>query len=95
MFHGRPPQREDYPGRPDVLVAYTALPGLLERFESAEALRSADFSKCGETFCYLKIDGIEGLEGSAFLDRQLLFPHSADSNLENLAHQGARRGVRP
>ena len=33
--------------------------------------------------------------GNVPLDRQLLFPHSADSNLENLAHQGARRGVRP
>jgi hypothetical protein len=27
---------------------------------------SERFTRCGETFCYLKIDGAEGLEGSAF-----------------------------
>lgn len=32
-------------------------------------MHSSDYSICGETFCYLKIDGINGLQGSVFADK--------------------------
>jgi hypothetical protein len=69
MFRMTPVQRGDYPERSDMLVGYTVVPALWERLGSSESLRSADFSNCGETFCYLKLDGINGLAGSAFADK--------------------------
>jgi hypothetical protein len=64
-----PVEQADYPGRSDLFVGYTVLPNLWERFHSSEAVCSADYSTCGEAFCYLKIDGINGLEGSVFADK--------------------------
>jgi hypothetical protein len=69
IFQMQPVEQSEYPGRCDLFVGYTVLPALWERFYSSEAVRSADFSICGETFCYLKIDGISGLEGSVFADK--------------------------
>jgi hypothetical protein len=65
----QPVEQADYPGRCDLVVGYTAVPGLWERFHSAEGVHSSDLSTCSETFCYLKIDGIEGLGGSVFGDK--------------------------
>lgn len=69
MFQMQPVKQADYPGRSDLLVGYTVLPALWERFHSSETVHSTDFSSCGEAFCYLKIDGINGLEGSVFQDK--------------------------
>jgi hypothetical protein len=69
MFQMQPVEQEDYPGRSDLFVGYTALPDLWERFHATEVVKSNDFSTCGEAFCYLKIDGINGLEGSVFEDK--------------------------
>jgi hypothetical protein len=69
MFRMQPEKRTDYPGRADLLVGYTAVPDLWQRFHAAEVVRSGEFSICGEIFCYLKIDGINGLEGSVFKDK--------------------------
>ena len=69
MFQMEPTEQADYPGRSDLLVGSTAIPGLWERLQSLEPVHSADFSACGETLCYLKIDGINGLEGSVFEDK--------------------------
>lgn len=69
MFQMQPLARADYPGRSDLFIGYTAVPALWERIQSSDAIHSRDFSSCGETFCYLKIDGVNGLEGSAFADK--------------------------
>jgi hypothetical protein len=69
MFQMQPVEQADYPDRSDLFVGYTTLPDLWERFHAAEMVNSSDFSACGETFCYLKIDGIRGLEGSVFEDK--------------------------
>jgi len=53
----------------DLLVAISPLPGLVQNAMSGETFDSTRFSRCGEVFCYLKIDGSEGLDGSAFADR--------------------------
>jgi len=69
IFQMQPIEQADYPNRSDIFVGYTVLPDLWERFHSSEPVYSSDFSKCGETFCYLKIDGINGLKGSVFADK--------------------------
>lgn len=59
----------DYGARDDLFVAIS---GRLDVFEAAHGggiFSSACHSRCGETFCYLKIDGAQGLEGSQFNDR--------------------------
>ncbi|HEY2252163.1 MAG TPA: hypothetical protein VGH74_13915, partial [Planctomycetaceae bacterium] len=47
----------------------TPLPGVVQNALTGATFDSARFSRCGETFCYLKIDGSEGLDGSVFSDR--------------------------
>ena len=69
IFHMQPMELQNYPERSDLFVGYTFIPSLWESFYSSKPLRSTDFSTCGETFCYLKIDGINGLEGSVFTDK--------------------------
>ena len=69
MFQMQPVEQAEYPARSDLFVGYTVIPALWECFHSSEAVHSTDFSTCGETFCYLKIDGINGLDGSAFEDK--------------------------
>ena len=41
----------------------------MQNVNSSFAFDSVRFSRCGERFCYLKIDGTDGLEGSLFPDR--------------------------
>lgn len=53
----------------DLLVAISPLPGLVQNALSGATFDSTRFSRCGEKFCYLKIDGSEGLDGSVFSDR--------------------------
>ncbi len=82
MFQMQPVEQVDYPDRSDLFVGYSLIPALWERFHSAEVVRSSDFSTCGETFCYLKIDGINGLEGSVFADKSQI----EDTLEESLRH---------
>jgi hypothetical protein len=60
-----PAEQDDYPRKTDLLLGITMLPDMwLTAQEERRAFYSARFSRCGETFCYLKIDGVDGLEGS-------------------------------
>lgn len=66
----KPQPRDDYPRRSDLLVAIT---GALDTWQAAHGggeFYSACHSRCGETFCYVKIDGRNGLsDESPFADR--------------------------
>lgn len=84
LFQMEPAAQVDYPDRSDIFVGTTVLPELWERHYSSEAVYSSDFSKCGESFCYLKIDGIDGLEGSVFVDKSQI----EDTLDEALRHLG-------
>lgn len=81
MFQMQPVEQTDYPDRTDLFVGYTVLPEAWELFHSAATVQSSDFSTCGEIFCYLKIDGINGLEGSVFEDK---------SQIEDTLDEGLR-----
>jgi hypothetical protein len=68
-FTFQPQERDDYDGRDDLLVAISGRSDVLQAAHSASLFHSRCFSRHGETFCYLKIDGVEGLEHSRFADR--------------------------
>ncbi len=61
IYKLEPKEQSDYPGQSDIFVKLSMLE---EMWKAAlgSPFYSESFSKCGETFCYLKIDGSEGLE---------------------------------
>ena len=64
-----PPKQDDYPGWSDLFVASTRNVDLWRATHESRAFYSERFSRCGETFCYLKIDGTKGLDRNHFADR--------------------------
>lgn len=68
-FKLEPEQSEDYPGQSDMFVGLSMVPEMWQNAHSPVPFDSARFSRCGETFCYVKIDGTQGLEGQKFADR--------------------------
>ncbi|MFY0572373.1 hypothetical protein ACN28E_52230 [Archangium lansingense] len=69
LYELKPTQHEDYPGRLDLFVANTMAPALWASAHSVRPFSSRRFSRHGETFCYLKLDGSEGLGEGGFKDR--------------------------
>lgn len=65
----KPKEMASYPDRTDLFVAITSN---LPMWQAAHRVPffSERFSRCGETFCYLKVDGSEGLDGCEFGDRE-------------------------
>jgi hypothetical protein len=65
-----PEQAPDYAGRRDVYVGVSR--GFAEMWRAAHTpvpFSSTRFSKHGETFCYLKMDGSVGLDATRWKDR--------------------------
>lgn len=69
LYELKPTEREDYAGRHDLLVANTMAPVLWVNAQSERLFFSQRYSRHGETFCYLKLDGAEGLGEGGFQDR--------------------------
>jgi hypothetical protein len=61
--------QEDYCARDDLFVAISGRLDVFEAVHSGGIFYSPCHSRSGETFCYLKIDGAEGLADSKFHDR--------------------------
>ena len=59
----------DYPSRLDLLTQISAIPELHQCVFSGAVFDSDRFSKCGETFAYVKVDGDGGLPPWGFQDR--------------------------
>jgi hypothetical protein len=59
----------DYCARDDLFVAISGRLDVFEASHGGGIFSSACHSRCGETFCYLKIDGAKGLDRSQFHDR--------------------------
>ena len=65
-----PTEQEDYAEREDLLVAVTSDLVVWQAAHAGGLFDSACHSRCGETFCYVKIDGADGLpESCAFEGR--------------------------
>lgn len=68
MFELEPEKADDYAGQSDLFVCTTILPEMWENALVGAPFDSSRFSRCGELFCYLKIEGTQGLAES-FQDR--------------------------
>jgi hypothetical protein len=65
----RPAEKSDYSHQHDLFVGKSALPEMWTRAHSNRIFSSARFSRFGETFCYVKIDGSQGLDKEGFADK--------------------------
>ncbi len=64
-----PPERDEYPARTDMFVGVTPYALMSMATHSGVPFSSERFSRFNERFCYLKIDGINGLDTRHFQDR--------------------------
>ena len=64
-----PNAAEEYCERQDLFVAISANASQWTAAHSGDLFCSERFSRCGETFCYVKIDGSQGLGEGGFADR--------------------------
>ena len=69
LFQLKPPEADDYPGQSDMMVGKAIDTEQWMNFYGGVSYFSERYSKCGETFCYLKIDGIEGMDGTPWEDK--------------------------
>ena len=68
-FELEPVDAEDYPEQSDLIVGISVAQEMWLNALSGVPFSSHRFSRWGEVFCYLKIDGCDGLEGCTFSDR--------------------------
>ncbi len=68
-FELHPEEEDDYPDREDIFVAISGRPDVFEGAHGGGVFSSSCLSRSGETFCYLKLDGSQGLGNSRFNDR--------------------------
>lgn len=64
-----PPERPDYTHQHDLFVGKSTLPEMWMRAHSNRVFSSARFSRFGETFCFVKLDGSQGLDKGGFADK--------------------------
>jgi hypothetical protein len=60
---------DEYIGQADLIIGKSADPSMWLAAHSDALFFSERFSRCGETFCYVKIDGSEGLAADGFADK--------------------------
>jgi hypothetical protein len=68
-MENEPAEADDYEKQFDIFVAVTMALPVMQNALSSWLFDSVRHSQCGETFCYLKIDGVDGLDGCEFEDR--------------------------
>lgn len=69
LFELHPDPASDYPEQSDLAVKWSAIPEMWRNSHLPIHFDSERFSRHGETFCYVKIDGTEGLGEEVFADR--------------------------
>jgi hypothetical protein len=69
LFKRAPEGADDYPDKTDLFVGVSMFPDLWTDIHNDPAFDSRRYSRWGEKFCYLKIDGSEGLDEEKFADR--------------------------
>ncbi|WP_435005563.1 hypothetical protein P12x_003394 [Tundrisphaera lichenicola] len=69
MWKLEPEPADDFYGQADLFVGKPPNPAMWIAAHSGSPFDSERFTRCGETFCYLKIDGAEGLGNSKFTDK--------------------------
>ncbi len=69
LFKLEPDELDDYPHQWDMFIGKTIIPEMWQNAHSNQPFDSLRFSKNGEVFCYIKIDGTEGLDEEKFADK--------------------------
>jgi hypothetical protein len=69
LFKLNPDAAEDYTEQQDMFVGKTMLVDMWKCAHMGAPFHSGRFSRYGETFCYLKIDGAGGLDEERFKDK--------------------------
>lgn len=69
LWELQPEQVDEYPEQTDLIVGRSVMPALWTNAHSGRLLTSERFSRCGEIFVYLKIDGIDWLAEARFADK--------------------------
>jgi hypothetical protein len=69
LWELQPPEMDDCPEQRDLFVARSPNPVAWTTAHSPDLFYSERFTRCGETFCYVKIDGSDGLDESQFADK--------------------------
>jgi hypothetical protein len=69
LFKGKPEEAEDYPEQYDMFVGKSVSQALWTTAHSGASFHSERFSKCNETFCYVKIDGKKDVDKMKFADK--------------------------
>lgn len=70
LFYGEPAPQADYAGHGDALTFVTSRPDVWQAAQGGPRFASARFSRTGETFAYVKIDGSGDLSQMKFGDRE-------------------------
>jgi hypothetical protein len=63
QFGVKPQKSKDYVGQTDLIVAGSMLPEMWMSAHTGRSFYSGRFSRCGETFCYVKIEGSQRPQG--------------------------------
>lgn len=70
MWKLDPPRgRDDFEGQLDLFVGKSMYPEMWRATRSGRPFFSEVYSRSGETFCYLKLDGSDGLDDEHFADK--------------------------
>ncbi|MDZ4778786.1 MAG: hypothetical protein SGJ19_00870 [Planctomycetia bacterium] len=64
-----PNEADDYAEQQDMFVGRSVSPAMWMAARSSRTFCSERFSRCDETFCYVKLDGSEGLDEDHFADK--------------------------
>ncbi len=69
LFELEPEEADDYPFQWDIFVGKTMIEPLWRNAHSNQTFDSVRYSRHGEIFCYVKIDGADGLDEDGFADK--------------------------
>jgi hypothetical protein len=69
LIEQKPGKSDDYPRQLDLFLARTAHLPMWQRAHSDRVFSSARYSRCCETFAYVKVDGSQGLDPAGFADK--------------------------
>src|SRR5262249_23170941 len=70
LFKLQPEERDDYAGKEDLYVGVTMVPEVFSAWFGDPRFYSSSFSRLGERFCYVKIDGSQDTENMTFESRE-------------------------
>jgi hypothetical protein len=85
LFELDPEPAPDYPAQRDLQVAKSPLPDMWFAAHSTDQFSSRRFSRCGETFCYVKVDSSGATSDERFAQKATL----EDALMEALDQTGA------